>query len=151
REVQGVEINMTTKTRIQIANAPCSWGVLEFDLENKQAGYEQVLDEIAAAGYSGTELGDWGFMPTDPDRLKDELSRRKLKMVAAYVPVDLSDERAHAEGVDRAVKTARLLSHVAEHPFIVLADENGKNELRTKNAGRIKADQQLADGAWSTF
>jgi len=44
--------------KIKIANAPCSWGVLEFELEGKSLGYEQVLDEIAEAGYGGTGLGD---------------------------------------------------------------------------------------------
>ena len=54
---------------IKIANAPCSWGVLEFDLEGEAAGFEQVLDEMQATGYEGTELGDWDFMPTDPAAL----------------------------------------------------------------------------------
>ena len=63
---------------IRIANAPCSWGVLEFDLEGEAAGYAQVLDEIAETGYAGTELGDWGFMPTDPAALRAELARRGL-------------------------------------------------------------------------
>ncbi len=61
---------MEIKSHIKIANAPCSWGILEFELEGKSLGYEQVLDEIAATGYTGTELGDWGFMPTDPQELK---------------------------------------------------------------------------------
>ena len=59
---------MTDSTlKLQIANAPCSWGVLEFE-EHAAAGYDydRVLDEMRAAGYDGTELGDWGFMPTDP-------------------------------------------------------------------------------------
>lgn len=51
---------------IRIANAPCSWGALEFDLENKPLGYQQVLEEMADSGYAGTELGDWGFMPALP-------------------------------------------------------------------------------------
>ena len=37
----------------------------------------QVLDEMAAAGYAGTELGDWGFLPTDPAALRAELARRR--------------------------------------------------------------------------
>ena len=45
---------------IKIANAPCSWGALEFDLQDKPATYDQVLDEIKETGYLGTELGDWG-------------------------------------------------------------------------------------------
>ena len=46
---------------IKLANAPCSWGVLEFDLKGKVAPYSQVLEEIKVTGYQGTELGDWGF------------------------------------------------------------------------------------------
>jgi inosose dehydratase len=53
---------------IKVANAPCSWGVLEFELEGEAAGYVQVLDEMVETGYAGTELGDWGFMPTDPEQ-----------------------------------------------------------------------------------
>ena len=44
---------------IQIANAPCSWGALEFELEGKSLGYEQVLSEMVETGYAGTELGIW--------------------------------------------------------------------------------------------
>jgi len=38
---------------IRLANAPCSWGVLEFDLPGKPLGYAQVLDEIRDTGYAG--------------------------------------------------------------------------------------------------
>ena len=39
---------------IKVANAPCSWGVLEFELEGEADGYAQVLDEIVETGYQGT-------------------------------------------------------------------------------------------------
>ena len=79
---------------IKIANAPCSWGALEFDLEeqSEDIGFEQVLDEIKSTGYLGTELGDWGFMPTSPDDLRKELNKRDLKLLGAFVPVDLKDK-----------------------------------------------------------
>ena len=73
---------------MQIGNAPCSWGVLEFDLDvpgTKAAGYVQVLDEMQETGYTGTELGDWGFMPTDPAGLTAELSARHLSLLASWV------------------------------------------------------------------
>ncbi|MCJ7701651.1 MAG: hypothetical protein MUO62_08725, partial [Anaerolineales bacterium] len=95
---------------IKIANAPCSWGVLEFELEGEAAGFAQVLDEMQQSGYQGTELGDWGFMPTDPLALKSELAARNLEMLAAFVPVDLSDPGAHAAGEEIAVRTASLLT-----------------------------------------
>lgn len=136
---------------LKIANAPCSWGVLE-DLRGETASYTQVLDEIRATGYTGTELGDWGFMPTDPEQLRRELDARELAMVAAFVPVDLSNADAHAGGRAVAVRTARLLAAVAgTAPFIVLSDENGKYPVRLKNAGRIRPEHGLTAEQWRVF
>ena len=53
-------------SNIRVGNAPCSWGVIE-NVEGERGGYAKVLDEMAETGFAGTELGDWGFMPTDPD------------------------------------------------------------------------------------
>ncbi len=136
---------------IRVANAPCSWGILEFELQGKAAGYRQVLDEMRATGYQGTELGDWGFMPTDPKVLRRELAARQLQLLAAFVPVDLSNPQAHAEGEATALRTARLLAAVAESPFIVLADYNGSNPIRTRNAGRIRPEHGLTAQQWERF
>src|ERR1700712_4843012 len=138
-------------TKIKVANAPCSWGVLEFEMGQEASKFDRVLDEMVQAGYAGTELGDWGFMPTEPKLLQSELSRRNLSMLAAFVPVDLSEQSAHAEGIRNAVKTAKLLSEVSPHPFIVLSDENGKNQVRTKMTGRIKTEHGLTESQWKTF
>ncbi|MBP1673995.1 MAG: inosose dehydratase [Bacteroidetes bacterium] len=137
---------------IKIANAPCSWGVLEFELEGKAAGFKQVLDEIRETGYQGTELGDWGFMPVDPIELRKELDNRSLAMVGAFVPVFLKDESKHAAGVENAVKTAKLMAD-AGYPdaFIVLADENGSVNERTLNAGRVTSSMGLTEIEWKVF
>ena len=127
--------------KIRVGNAPCSWGALEFDgLEGESAGYRLVLDEMAEAGYAGTELGDWGFMPTDAAVLRSELESRGLTLVGAFVPVELKSLPAHAAGLAIALKTAHLLRDVSpsgNKPFIVLADDNGIDPLRTKSAGHI--------------
>ncbi len=136
---------------IKVANAPCSWGVLEFGLEGQTEGYEQVLDEMRETGYVGTELGDWGFMPTDPAALNREIKRRNLAMLAAFVPVELSNAGQHAEGEGSAVRTARLLAATNPNAFIVLADDNGKDPVRTRNAGRITPEQGLSEAGWQTF
>src|SRR5438128_5920869 len=139
-------------TSIHIANAPCSWGVLEFDLPGKALGYAQVLDEIRDTGYIGTELGDWGFMPTDPAALRRELDSRKLAMVGAFVQVAFSDPQAHTKGAEYAVRTAKLLAAVeGDSPFIVLADDNATNPVRTKKAGRITKNEGLSESQSSTF
>jgi len=137
---------------IKIANAPCSWGVLEFELEGEAAGFEQVLDEMKACGYAGTELGDWGFMPTEPKALKAEMDKRDFRLLGAFVPVLMKDPMKHDEGVAQAVKTARLMADAGfVEAFIVLADENGSIPERTKNAGRITPSMGLSTEEWKTF
>ncbi len=139
-------------SEIKIANAPCSWGVLEFELEDKSLGYQQVLDEIAETGYAGTELGDWGFMPTDPQELKKEISYRNLHLLGAFVPVALADERSHEEGVQKALDVAELMFSAGyKDAFIVLADDNGSVKERTENAGKITAEQSLSEEQMKTF
>jgi inosose dehydratase len=137
---------------IKVANAPCSWGVLEFELEGQAAGYKQVLDEIVETGYQGTELGDWGFMPTEPAPLQEEIHSRGLTLVGAFVPVMLKDSKVHAAGIDVALRTARLLAEAeGDQPFIILADHNGKILERTQNAGRILSQHSLNDAEWKVF
>lgn len=140
-----------TDTRIRIANAPCSWGALEFDLEGETPGYERVLQEMAQTGYVGTELGDWGFMPREPEALKAAVKRQGLEVMAAFVPVALRDPRAHEEGQAVALRTARLLSAVSDNAFIVLADDNGADPTRTSHAGRIQPSQGLDSDQWHVF
>jgi len=137
---------------IKIANAPCSWGVLEFDLGGKAADSHQVLDEIRDTGYQGTELGDWGFMPVVPSELRRELDKRSLSMVGAFVPVFLKEKFHHAAGAEVAVRTAKLMAD-AGYPdaFIVLADENGSIKERTLNAGRVTPSMELTNDEWKVF
>lgn len=137
-----------------VGNAPCSWGTLEFEgTGGGQTGFAQMLDELAETGYTGTELGDWGYMPTDPAALRAELHRRELVMLGAFVPVDLRHSSALADGIANAVKTAHLLAAVAKSPspYLVLADNNGTVPERTKNAGRIKPEHSLNLQEWKSF
>jgi len=138
----------------RIGNAPCSWGTLEFDqTRGEQVRFGQMLDELAETGYTGTELGDWGYMPTDPARLRAELAKRNLVMLGAFVQAPLKHRRAHDQGVSDAVRTARLLAEVATDPkpFLVFADENGTVAERTRNAGRITPDLGLSAEEWKDF
>ena len=135
---------------IRVGNAPCSWGILEFDRTVTPATYQQVIDEISSAGYAGTELGDWGFMPTDPSILRPEIERQGLQLIAAFVPVALADSAAHADGTKTAVRTASLLQAAAgPDALIVLSDDNGRIPIRERNAGRITAAHGLNDAGWT--
>ena len=137
---------------IRVANAPCSWGVLEFDGDSRPATFDVVLGEIHDTGYEGTELGDWGFMPTDPAALRRELDARGLAMVGAFVPIGLADARTHGFGLETAVRTAELMRDAgAADAVIVLADDNAAVPAREQNAGRISREHELTDRQWDTF
>jgi inosose dehydratase len=142
----------------RIGNAPCSWGALEFGgLTGEPIGAAQMLDELRETGYTGTELGDWGFMPTTPAALRAALAGRELAMIGAFVPVALRDPAAHRAGEAAALRVARLLAATttdlpeSERPCLVLADENGTVPARTKGAGRITPGQGLSAAGWATF
>jgi len=137
---------------MRVANAPCSWGVLEFGAAAPLPA-SQVLDEMAMAGYEGTELGDWGFLPTTPDALRSTIGSRALSMVAAFVPVALSREDAFEEGQARAVRTARLIAEAAASPapLLVLSDDNATVPARTTRAGRIRDEDGLTGSEWDGF
>jgi inosose dehydratase len=129
---------------IRVANAPCSWGVLELDTSAGHAPAAQVLDEMAAAGYPGTELGDWGFLPTVPSLLAADIESRRLSLVGAFVPIALARPDALDEGRARARRTARLLADSSGgRAVIVLSDDNASAPNRTDRAGRIRAEDGL--------
>jgi len=134
---------------IPVANAPCSWGVLEYESKAGSPPYAVVLDEIAASGYTGTELGDWGFMPTDPIRLREELQRRGLALLAAFVTIRLADPPSYDDSIHRALETARLMAAVpGTSPFIVLSDEPAADPGRSRHAGRIRPSESLSEEQW---
>ncbi len=138
-------------TKLRIGNAPCSWGTIE-NTEGTRLEYSQMLDELAWAGYTGTELGDWGFMPTDPKKLQGELEARNLKMIGSWVTVRLYDAAYHQRGVDQAVKVARLLAEVGGSECIInIGDDHATIPERHYNTGRIKPEDGLSEQGWQIF
>jgi len=118
----------------------------------EREGYAWVLDEMHETGYQGTELGDWGFMPTDPDMLRQELKARDLNLLASWVSVYLHDPSRLAESEAAAVRTARLLAEVGgPKALIVLGNDPYTDPMRTKYAGRIKPEQGMSDTQWQSF
>src|SRR6185369_13736655 len=126
------------KMKIKIGTAPVSWGIMEVEGWNGQAPFASVLDEMARAGYEGTELGPYDYLPSDPQRLKAELSSRGLQMVSAFVPLSLAEPQSHEAAFQEALKVAELLASV-DARLIVLAGE--MNENRMSVAGRVNEER----------
>jgi inosose dehydratase len=70
---------MTDLSLLRLGTAPDSWGVW-FPRDDHQVTWEQYLDELPKAGYVWTELGPFGFLPNEPERLREELDKRGLRL-----------------------------------------------------------------------
>ncbi len=136
---------------LQVANAPCSWGVIE-NIAGERYDYTRVLDEIAASGYAGTELGDWGFMPTEPARLRAELERRDLQLLGSWVNVNFQDEAQHAESIEACLRAARLLAAVGGADCLVVQGPDPyTNPVRSLHSGRITPEMGMDAAGWKVF
>ena len=118
---------------VRVAAAPISWGVCEIPGWGPQLPWERVLDEMAQAGYEGTELGPWGFLPTDPAALRAALHARGLQLVAAFVPVPLRQPHRFSEAQAEVRRVSELVARCGGN-CVLLSDAG--DELRAKVAGR---------------
>jgi len=101
------------KDRFLFASAPDSWGVLDYPGPSWKQSYEKMLDEMVSAGYTGTELGPYGFFPTDAKVLQPQLDKRKLTLLASFVPVKMTDPAAGAACIERIRKIVADAEKVA--------------------------------------
>jgi len=124
----------TRDNRFLFACAPDSWGVLDYPGPSWEQSYEQMLDEMVEAGYSGTELGPYGFFPTDPKILEPQLEKRKLKLLGSFVPVKMTDPGSGKAVIERIRKVGNLLATL-KAPFLVMADDQSAE--RNAFSGRV--------------
>ena len=134
---------------VQIGSAPDSWGVW-FPSDEKQTPWHRCLDEIAEAGYEWTELGPYGYLPTDLETLRKELDQRGLKASASFAMAHLEDEDAWPEVERQVVGFGELLQPLGAK-FLVLIDDCYTNLFtgETIKPSRLKGDawKRLVDAA----
>src|SRR5271155_896832 len=111
-----------TNERFLFASAPDSWGVLDYPGPSWEQPYERMLDEMVAAGYAGSELGPYGYFPTNPEILQPQLEKRGLKLLASFVPVKMTDPGASVAVLERIRNVGKLLARL-KAPFLVMADD----------------------------
>jgi inosose dehydratase len=110
-------------SRLRLGTAPDSWGVW-FPEDPHQVTWTQYLDEVAKAGYTWTELGPSGFLPQDPERLRDELDRRGLRVCGGTVFAGLHrGADALKEAIENFSKESRLLTAVGAKYLIHLPEQ----------------------------
>jgi len=129
-------------TPIKLAGAPITWGVCEVPGWGFQLEQGRVLDEIASAGLTATELGPRGFLPENPRDLRALLQRHNLTLVGGFVPALLHREADLPAQLAQVEESARTLAG-AGADVLVLAAETG-------NAG-YESSADLSDAEWATL
>ncbi|MGQ0572132.1 MAG: TIM barrel protein [Armatimonadota bacterium] len=135
---------------VRLGSAPISWGVCEIPGWGPQLPADRVLDEMKAAGYEGTELGPWGFLPTNATELAAALDRRGLAMAAAFVPLDLKSRDAFTQCEAQIRETAALLQRLGARD-IVLADAGDEQRYRVAGRPELTRAHGLAPQEWTGY
>jgi inosose dehydratase len=145
------------KTPIAVANAPVSYGAFELTvgLDPDVPGGTQVLDQVAAAGYAGIDLGPVGYLGRG-ERLGELLAERGLGLAGAYAELPYSDPGALESAVGELDAILDVFDAVRSYltgppPRPTLADKGTKR--RAMLPARSVRDHSLgydADG-WRRF
>jgi inosose dehydratase len=114
-------MSLQFNSSIRAAAAPVSWGVMEETDTSVWPEATRVIEEIAAAGYEGTELGPFGYYPTQPLPLRSALERHHLTLTSAFVPLRWFQPDRLPSDLESLMKVARLLSAL-KCPYVVVAD-----------------------------
>ena len=140
------------KPSLSLGTCPDSWGVWFAD-DPRQTPWQRFLDELAEAGYRWLELGPYGYLPTDPARLRDEVDRRGLRVSGQAVFGALHDPGRWEDDLRDARQVAELVTAVGASHVVLLPADAGPNppELdpdrwrtlidRTMELGRILKEE----------
>ena len=92
------------------ATAPISWGVCEMPGWGFQLPAEAVLTEMSNTGFTHTELGSLGYLPTNPGDLRAALERHNLSLLGGFVPLVLHDPLQTQDTLASASESAALIA-----------------------------------------
>jgi inosose dehydratase len=142
---------------IVVANAPISYGAFELTVgidPNVPDGVH-VLDEVAAAGYGGIDLGPVGYLGNGAE-LGKRLAARHLGLAGAYLELPYADHEALQRALPMLDEMLDTFDAVASHrvgppPRPTLADSG--SEDRRGHPGRAVHNPAtgLDAAAWQRF
>jgi inosose dehydratase len=133
-------------TGLRIGTAPDSWGVWNPE-DPAQTSATRFLDEVQLAGYHWIELGPYGYLPTDPARLKDELARRDLELSAGTVFTALHRGRDAFDTAWQEVRKVVGLSSALGARHVVVIPELWQRD----NGGAVLGSREFTAEEWSHF
>jgi inosose dehydratase len=128
---------------ILVGSAPDSWGVW-FPDDPQQTPYPRFLDEVAASGYEWIELGPYGYLPTDPQQLSDELAARGLRLSAGTVFEHLHQDNSWDAVWAQIEDVARLTAAVGGKHVVVIPEM-----WRDPASGEVLENRDLTAEQWA--
>jgi inosose dehydratase len=134
--------------RLPLGSCPDSWGVWFAD-DPLQTPWHRFLDELAEAGYQWLELGPYGYLPTDPERLAGELASRGLRVAGGTVHGHSGLHRA-GDWPDIAAATRKVteLTVAVGARNVIFVPVPG---YRDDTTGAYTGPAELDGGAWRTL
>ena len=115
----------------------------------KDIPFTQILDDIAANDYQGTEGG--GAFRSDPDAYRRELAQRKLVNATVYAGGAYYDPAQADEAVEKALASARFVKELGGN---VLCVATGGNAERRTSPGFFPQGHRtdgLDEAGWRTL
>jgi len=106
--------------RLHLGTAPDSSGIW-FPDDPQQPHWSAFLNEVVEAGFRTIELGPFGYLPTDPEQLKDELGKRGLSLTRAQ-SLPLPGTAAFESSRRDPFEVCELLAAMDVHHLMVLPE-----------------------------
>ena len=106
---------------ITLGACPGLWGI-SFADDPQQTPWWRCLDEMAQAGFAWTELGPYGYLPTEVSTLAQELGQRGLQLTGGVVMPHLEDAHAWPD-IERMVLSTGESLATNGAAFMILIDD----------------------------
>lgn len=132
----------TIASSLCLGTAPDSWGVW-FPDDEQQVPYSVFLDELAAAGYTWLELGPYGYLPTDPRQLADEVGSRGLRVSGGTTFGSLHHPHTWGEMLAHTSEVAKLTAAVGAHHLVYIP-----TTYRDEKTGGFSESPELSAEQW---
>ncbi len=132
--------------KLHLGTAPDSWGVWMPSGDPKQTPWQRYLDEVQQAGYRYSELGPYGYLPTDAGLIREEYAKRGLTLTGGTVAMGLQHGKAALEQAkaDCDAEMAVIGPNGARH-LVILPE--GYTDLD----GNLTGPTTLTDDEWTAL
>ena len=115
----------------RVAAAPISWGICEVPGWGFQMSPDRVLGEMKELGFSHTELGSAGWLPSEPDAITQQLAAHDMNLLGAFIPLVLHEQDQAETARAEIAAAAKLLQASGATHFIgapVMSADWGERE-----------------------